>query len=299
MRRSLPLALLLLTTACGGQPQQQRTSSESLRTFDVAEDTAHSVSEPPPPAAPSISPTAAPGVAFNYRYAFRLPAVRVAGVQEQHAQACEKLGLDRCRITGMRYRLINERDIEAMLALKLDPAIARQFGKTGIETVRGAEGMLVDSEISGVDVGSGIKAANRNDLQLNEDLRRIEAQLARPGLKPEERAQLLSEAQQLRASIRANRANREDQQESLATTPMTFQYGSGDLVPGFDTHSPFRTAIEQAGDNFLGGVAMLLVIFVTLLPWALILLLVWWLFRLLRRRFPSIAQRPQSSDELS
>ena len=74
---------------------------------------------------PNVGPTAAPGVAFNYRYAFRLAAPRIAAVQEQHAQLCERLTVARCRITGMRYRVVNERDIEAMLAFKLDPAVAR------------------------------------------------------------------------------------------------------------------------------------------------------------------------------
>ena len=53
-----------------------------------------------------------------YRYAYRLPSAKISLVQEAHAQACEKLGLDRCRITGMRYRLVNQKDIEAMLALQ-------------------------------------------------------------------------------------------------------------------------------------------------------------------------------------
>ena len=42
------------------------------------------------------------------------------------------LGVARCRITGMRYRVVNENDIEAMLAFKLDPAIARRFGQQGV-----------------------------------------------------------------------------------------------------------------------------------------------------------------------
>ena len=41
-------------------------------------------------AAPGVDVTAAPGVAFNYRYAFRLPSENISGVQEAHAQACEK-----------------------------------------------------------------------------------------------------------------------------------------------------------------------------------------------------------------
>lgn len=53
--------------------------------------------------APGIAVTAAPGVAFNYRYGFRLPPRAIAAVQEAHASTCEKLGIARCRITGMDY----------------------------------------------------------------------------------------------------------------------------------------------------------------------------------------------------
>lgn len=280
MRYALPLIALCLATACGRGGERSETASQDLQTFDATEQAA--------PAAPSIGPTAAPGVAFNYRYAFRLPGERIAAVQEQHAQACERLGLARCRITGMRYRLVNDRDVEGMLAFKLEPAIARQFGKAGIEAVTRADGMLIDSEISGVDAGSAIQAANRTGAQLSDDLRRIEEQLARSGLPAEERARLQSEAQQIRQSIRANAAAREEQQDSLATTPVVFQYGSGELVPGFDDRSPFGNAVKRAGDNFLGGLALMLVVAVTLLPWALLLLLGWWIarklnFRLARR----------------
>lgn len=288
MRRSVSLVALLLASACGGGADRQQESSSDLSTYDVAE---------APPAAgsgPAIAPTAAPGIAFNYRYAFRLPGQKIAGVQEQHAQACEKLGLARCRISGMRYRLVNERDIEAMLAFKLDPTIARQFGKAGIETVARNEGMLIDSEISGDDAGAAIAAANRSEAQLSDDLERVEAQLARSGLAAAERDRLQAEAQQLRQTIRANRNARDEQRESLATTPMVFQYGSGDLVPGFDTHSPMRQALEEAGDNLIAGAAFLFVALATLLPWALLLLVVFWL----SRRFgPKLAARRASEPQ--
>lgn len=276
MRKAVPFLILLLAGCGGDSNRETREVSQDLQTFDVSEEA--------PPAAPAIGPTAAPGVAFNYRYAFRLPGNRIAAVQEQHAQACERLGLARCRITGMRYRLVNESDIEGMLAFKLEPSIARQFGKAGIEAVQAAEGMLIDSEISGVDAGAAIAAANRSSAQISDDLRRIEEQLARPGLPAEERARLQSEAQQLRQSLRSNSAMREEQEKSLANTPVVFQYGSGDLVPGFDTRSPMRDALERAGENFIGGVATLFVIVVTLLPWVLLALFGWWMFRRLRPR---------------
>jgi hypothetical protein len=291
MRRFVPLIALLLATGCGQEERgsDSRTVSQDLKTYDVAEEPP--MAAPPPPtastdsSAPNIGPSAAPGVAFNYRYAFRLPGERISAVQEQHAAACERLGLSRCRITGMRYRLVNEQDIEGMLAFKLDPAIARQFGKSGIEAVSRAEGMLVDSEISGVDAGAAIQAANRTDAQMSDDLRRIEAELAKAGLKSEERARLQSEAQQLRTMLRSNRASRDEQQESLATTPMVFQYGSGDLVPGFDTRSPMSSAFKQAWANIVESLAAMFLILLTVLPWALLALLGFWLFRKLRHRF--------------
>jgi hypothetical protein len=303
MRKALPfLAILLATAACG--QQERRESTQDLKTYDVQEappaaemvatDSMRSV------AAPGIAPTAAPGVAFNYRYAFRLPGARVSAVQEQHAAACEKLGLDRCRITGMRYRLVNESDVEGMLAFKLDPAIARAFGKQGIDAVTQAEGMLVDSEISGVDVGSEIEAGTRTGAGLSEELRKVEEQLARPGLRAPERAELQAQAARLREAIRANSAGQSTRRESLAKTPVVFNYGSGDLVPGFDTHSPLKSAIETAGDNLIGGLAVMLVIAVTLLPWALLVLAAWWAWRRLRplrqRREVAATAEAQSSE---
>ncbi|HEX8534161.1 MAG TPA: hypothetical protein VF662_08340 [Allosphingosinicella sp.] len=312
MRRFVPLtALLLATAACGGggREQETRTTSQDLQTFDVAESPpgVTAPAPPPPPVSrsqtnggPSIGPTAAPGIAFNYRYAFRLPGERISAVQEQHAAACEKLGLDRCRITGMRYRLLGEEDVEAFLAFKLDPAIARQFGKNSIESVTRAEGMLVDSEISGEDAGADIERATRNVSQLEEDLRRIETQLARPGLRAAERAELQIQADQIRGSIRATRANREERRESLAKTPMVFQYGSGDVAPGFDNRSPLKTALKDAQENFVSGFATLLVILVTLLPWAIVLGFLYWLFRRFGgplRRFLNPTLRDQAPTE--
>jgi hypothetical protein len=282
MRRFVPLlGLLLATTACGSGNDQERRSAEDLRTTDVQDEPTYSrnmagQAAPPPP---SIAPSAAPGVAFNYRYAFRLPGSRIAAVQEQHAAACEKLGLDRCRITRMRYRLVDDENVEAMLAFKLDPAIARAFGKSGAELVSRSEGMLVDSEITGEDAGAEIAAATRSEAQYREDLARIEQQLARPGLRSDERAELQAQADRLRESIRAARANRADRQESLARTPVVFNYGSGDLVPGFDDRSPIQSALERAGDNLVVGVAAMLVIGLTILPWALLALLFFWLYR--------------------
>jgi hypothetical protein len=284
MRKGLVIALLLACTGCNSQAPREESRSD-LKTYDVEEapsaaapaaDSANGRSAMTPP---GIAPTAAPGVAFNYRYAFRLAGERIAAVQEQHAAACEKLGIARCRITGMSYRLVGNRDIEGMLAFKLDPAIAREFGRVGIEAVNRAEGMLVDAEISGEDAGARIAAATRGEGRLADDLKKVEAQLARPGLPSAERAELQVQAQQLREQIRATQTEKTAQQESLATTPMVFKYGTGDLVPGFDGRPRLKQAMQQALDNLLGGLLWIAVALITLLPWLLLAGLGFWAFR--------------------
>ena len=215
---------------------------------------------------------------------FALPAERISQIQEQHANACERLGPSRCRITGMRFRVADENDVEAMLALKLEPSIARRFGQLGTELVTRAEGLLIDSEINGVDAAAAIRDAGRDIAELTAELNRLEARMRQRGLADEERSRLEFEAQQLRQSIRAQRANREDQQESLASTPMIFQYGSGELVPTIGNRPSLRRSALRGWDNLVAGTGLLLILLVSLLPWAALALLGWLVFRIAGRR---------------
>jgi hypothetical protein len=298
MRKSLLAAgLAALLASCGGAEEREGGSNPSM-SMESPTTVQESAATPPPPpgrtqtfdaqdraAGPQVSPTAAPGVAFNYSYAFRLAADRIAAVQERHAARCEQLGTNRCRITGMLYRVRGENDIEARLQFKLDPAIARVFGREGVGVVTENQGLLVESQITGTDAGAQIRQAGRSIAELEADLARVEQRLAASGLSRAERERIDYEAQQLRQTIRAARQTREDVAETLATTPMTFVYGSGDLVPGFAEDRPIGDAVEQAGENFVAGIAVLFVIVITLLPWALFALLGWLVYRWVRRRW--------------
>ena len=246
---------------------------------------------------PNVSVTAAPGVAFDYRYAFRLANARIAAAQETHAGMCEKLGVARCRITGMRYSLVNERDVSASLELKLDPAIARQFGKDAAKVVTDAEGMLVDEQITGVDAGSSIERANRNRAELQDDLDRVNHELGRSGLSSVVRDRLLSEAASLREQIRALGEQKKADEDSLAKTPMVFYYGSGKAIPGFDEPQPLTYAFDRAGYNFLSAIGLLIIAVATLLPWILIAALAVWMVRYARRRWGWFASKPAAADE--
>lgn len=274
-------ALLL---ACS-RPEESR-QSEDLKTFDATEESVQSEAPMASPArvstdsaAPGINVTAAPGVAFDYRYAFRLPTPRISGVQEAHATMCEKLGLEKCRIIGMRYQLRGSDSIAAMLALRLDPAIARDFGKQATKLVTDAEGMLVDQEISGIDVGTRIDSATRDKARIEADIDRLEAELRALGVRDPRRGELAARIDDLRRQLRSLDSTRDADREALAGTPMVFNYGSGAVIPGFDQRSPLGDAFADAWHGFEQVLAWLIAAVGALLPIGLLILIGLWLYR--------------------
>lgn len=240
---------------------------------------------PPPDAAPplemrspNISITSAPGVAFNYSYAFRLDDNRIAKVQEDHAAACEALGTNRCRIAGMSYRLVRENEVEAQLLFKLDPAIARKFGRDALASVEKAEGVLAATRISGEDIGTQVSDSQRRSADLNSEITRLETRLRQAGLGDRERAELQQQIAGMRRQLDGERDARRTGEAMLATTPMQFDYvGTGGL-PGIGYGNPFSDALNMLVHS--GGVMLsfILVVGAAILPWAalLALLLIVW-----------------------
>lgn len=277
MRRPAIILLPVALAACG---QAQQGAGESAAAEDMAD------------AAPGVSVTAAPGVAFAYAYSFRLPPASIARTQEAHAQACERLGVARCRITGMRYQLRGENDIAASLAFKLDPAIARGFGKQGVDLVAAAHGKLVDAEITGTDAGAEIGRLSGERARAADELRRLDVQLARPGLPASERATLQNQRADIARQVAAADDGATAQRASLATTPLTFDYGFGPAIRGFDASAPLASALDTAAGSAQVTLAVVLGALALLGPPGLVLALAWLLWRRFGRPWRGRAAAP-------
>lgn len=294
MKRAIPfLALLLATTACsqagdpngrngpGGTDQAANAADSAGDGGDITVPDGEATQE----AGPNIGTTAAPDVAFAYRYGFGLAPDRIAEVQDQHQQICERYTLARCRITGMTYRAANSDDVEATLTFALDPAIARAFARDAVRRVNAADGTVTQSEITGEDAGTPLRANQRDRVELEAELARIETRLRGLGPMAAEKTGLEARRAELLEQLRPLREAGNSQQESLATTSMVFRYGSGDLVPGPAQRPTIRQALERAGGTFADGSTMVLIVVITLLPWALALGLIALAIRYVRRRW--------------
>lgn len=235
--------------------------------------------------APGVAVTAAPGVAFKYDYDFRLPAEKIAAAQEAHASACEKLGLTRCRITGMRYTLRDNGGIDAMLSFKLDPTIARAFGKEGIATIEASEGMLTNAAVAGTDAGGDIDQLARRRAAMASERARIDRELAKPGLTPSERAELQRQRQGLVTQDNVQRADIDEKLDSLAITPMTFEYQSGTAINAFGGKGMIARALDAGTRSVDATIAVVLTLIAVLGPPGLVLIGLFLGGRWVRRRY--------------
>jgi hypothetical protein len=289
MRTSYMVIPLLLVAVAGCSKQDQSNdmaAADAAASNAASEVTADTMtgSEADEAAPPSISSRVAPGVAFEYRYNFGLPAGNIPAAQEAHAALCEKLGIVHCRVTGLHYQKSDNGALDASLSFRLDPALAHSFARDATEIVDKADGSLIDSLINGEDAGSGIVANDRNAAQINAELAKIDAQLKIPGLSKEVRSRLVEEAGDLRAQLRELGDERGAKVESLATTPVNFDYSANEAIFGFDNRSPVQQALRTSGGSFTTMLSFLIIAIGALAPWALLGGGVFWLVRRLRAK---------------
>lgn len=248
---------------------------------------------------PDIGPTAAPGVSFNYDYEFILPDKKIAGTQEAHAAACEKLGVARCRITGMRYSLSpDEETITASLSLKLAPEIARAFGKEALTTVQNNDGRLHNLEISGRDEDPTIRGGSDRNKLLAAQIENLRKQMANPDLDSDAKYALQQQINELEQQLQQSSADVSQAAERLANTPMTFQYYGRGGAPGFHGN-PLREAWHLFIATGIALLAFLLRAVAVLVPFAVLLAIILLLWRSAPVRRIRAWMRPDSMAEAS
>jgi hypothetical protein len=222
---------------------------------------------------PDVSPTAAPGVAFRYEYQFELPDEAIAGVQEKHAARCEAMGVAKCRITGLNYTVDQDNAVSASLTVKLDPGIARQFGKDATADVKDADGRLQSTEFTGEDTEPTTTEATRQQSDLQTRIADIEKQLASTS-KDNERAQLQSQLNELRSQLSNAQSAIAGAKTQLASTPMTFNYYGRGGISGFRAN-PVWEAARLFVSSLVTMISVVLQIIAVLLPWAVLIFLLY------------------------
>ena len=275
MRRSTILLALLLLPACGAPP------SGETQALDVAE---------PAPAKPGVAgaaplQAAAPQIAYEYAYAFRLPHDRVKAAQAAHVALCDRLGPQRCQLIAME-QASDADDASGSLKLRVASSIARAFGTQLSDAVASAGGTTSTSSIAAEDVSKAIvdteaRLAQRTLLveRLTEILRTRKGTVAE--LVEAERgvAAAQEEIDQARAWLTTLRGR-------VAMSAIDIRYDAASAT-GLAVGGGVGAAVIDSAETFVTGLAMLLRLAIYLLPWALLAGgIVWTIRRLAKGRLP-------------
>ena len=295
--RLLASAMALALVGCSEQSSEEASVS-ALADTDAPTATEASADAT---AATRIGIEAAPGVAFDYAFTFRLADKQIARVQEEHAAACETLGSQRCRIVDVRYQRSDEKLVEAQTQFKLDPGIARKFGANAIASVEKAEGVLADASVVGEDVGTEILASQQRSAGSESEIARLEARLKSGGLDKRERIELLAQIGQLRGQLGDERQSRRKGEARIAWTSVAFNYISDGGLSGIGHENPFANAAETLMRSGSTALTFVLTLAAAILPWAILLALLtaFWRSRFVRAvrqqlRTPEAASVPTS-----
>jgi Domain of unknown function (DUF4349) len=288
MRQSLiALPLLFVAAGCGQKSDDTRYEQTPSVTEEAADEgvlTPKTSAADRAEAAPDIDTSVAPGVAFDFRYHFALASERIGAVQEEHAQACKKLGIAKCRVTGMDYKSTGNGDVSAMLAFKLDPAVATDFTRDAKKIVERAAGELTDANLTGTDLGSNIASTEANVDEINAELATIDTQMKMPGLSKQVRSRLVEQATTLREQLRELTKSKSTDKAALALTPVVFEYESSYGIPGLNGGSAITGAAAASVGSFMWMLKFMMMAIGVIAPWALFGGLIVWLIRRLRKK---------------
>ncbi|MBL0917015.1 MAG: DUF4349 domain-containing protein [Sphingopyxis sp.] len=289
-------AMALALIGCSEKAADEAALNETPAAESVSEEAGSADAA----ATPRIGTEAAPGVAFDYAYTFRLADDRISKVQEEHAAACETLGVQRCRIIDVRYQLSDEKLVEAQTQFKLEPGIARRFGAGAIESVEKAEGVLADASVAGEDVGTEILASQQRSAGSEAEISRLEERLKAGGLGKAERAEILAQISELRGQIGDERQSRRTGEARIAWTSVAFNYVSDGGLPGIGHENPFANAGETRMGSGRPALTFVLTLGAAILPWGILfaLALAFWRSRFMTavcQQMRANARRTESS----
>lgn len=219
-----------------------------------------------PAAGRSNASDTALGDDFDYRYAFRMPAGRVAEVQDSHVRACDQLGRARCRVLTNRYH-VNDGDnsVTAVLAFQIDPVIARTFGRNAGTAVKNAGGLVMDSRMVGSDTAS---RGGGTIARLREEIANIDLQL-KGTMTDAQRVAATEKQDRLREAVATIGELDRATMQGLATTPVLFTYQSGTVIPSLGGSA--TATFDNAGETFVQSAAAMAQILAGVGPWIVVL----------------------------
>lgn len=167
--QATPESLSVEETAADAPPQKEFGFREATRgpalmpdrqaeAKEEAQEAAGNASQPlSAEGTPQTSqPAAAPRIAYAYSFAFEVPGTNLARLQQSHADLCDRMGPQSCRVMKMSQSDGDERYGYGDLQLEVAAGKAKDFGTRLDQAAKELGGERTSSGVSGEDLGRRI-----------------------------------------------------------------------------------------------------------------------------------------------
>ena len=97
-------------------------------------------------------PVSLPKIAYIYNYGYQMPANAIPVLQRKHADYCETVGPQVCRIMNLQQNALRSERAQGQLHLAVESSQARRFGEQLAKIAGESDGIEVSSSIRGEDL---------------------------------------------------------------------------------------------------------------------------------------------------
>lgn len=292
MRRFAPLALLPLAfvIACK-KPAAGYHADERVNVDLVAAQSAKLAATPG--ASESSGPAAAaPMLAYDYSVGLSLPGGSIRGLMARHEQVCVAAGPQLCQVLGSSISK-DRGETNAELRLRAEPRWLARFRGGLDQDAKGAGGALVSSRVTSEDLTRSIvdtEAMLRAKTTLRDRLQQLLAQ--HPG-KMSDLLEIEKQLSETQGEIDAGQSELAVMRGRVDMSQLTLGYtSSGPLVTG-GAAQPLAVALHDFGAVVMRGAAIIVYVVAFLIPFAIVVFPLTWLW--LRRRTRKKPSAPRVS----
>lgn len=298
MRVALILAAGLAVTACGPSGGYSGSASSGNEKADLtapasrmAMQSAGAVAKPPAPdgATTAPLPVSVPQLAYRYSFGVTASPKGVRGLQAAHEAACAAAGPAQCQVVSSAVDELGEDRLHATLSFRATPGWLKGFRARLDGQAKAAGGRVSEARITSEDLSRQLvdtEAALRAKTTLRDRMEQLLA--TRPG-KLSELIELEQSLAQVQGEIDATNSELTMMRARVAMSEVTIDYESSGVLAPAGAWSPVSSALGDVVDILAGTLGFMIRFAAVLLPWALLIGGLVWLFH---KRLPKFRRKP-------
>ncbi|PHR94252.1 MAG: hypothetical protein COA69_01255 [Robiginitomaculum sp.] len=234
-------------------------------------------------------------LAYRYNFRFAIPVKNLESVSQQALQSCQDAGPDKCRIVSSSLNKYSDDQISANIQLRVQPDWFQSYRESLNADSKTANGKLTSSNVNAEDLTMAI---TDSDARLNalKTLRiRLQGLLETKGSRLKDLIEVERELARVQGQIESSTARLRILRTRVSMSQVYLNYETKAVAASRSSFSPIKQALTEFIGTSAEGFAGVIRFVAFALPWMVIVLPVFWLFRRWWRKHKARKAQPKTS----